>query len=62
MDRYLKERDAANVLNRKPATLRTWRVIGKGPVWVKDPEGAIHYKEADLKEWMDAERNHQQDA
>jgi hypothetical protein len=52
MDEYLTEREAADFLSRKPQTVRKWRVCGKGPKYLKDPNGRIRYSRFDLELWI----------
>ena len=54
----LKESDlvktpiAAGVLGKHEVTLRAWRVDGRGPPFIKDPDGAsVLYRVADLWSW-----------
>jgi predicted site-specific integrase-resolvase len=46
-DRLLTERQAADLLNVKVATLRRWRWAGKGPAFLK-VGGAVRYDPAEL--------------
>lgn len=54
---FLTEQEAAKVLNREASTLRVWRVRGIGPVYIKDPQGAIHYNKEDLETWVYSGQN-----
>ena len=55
--KFLTEQEAAEVLNRKPVTLRKWRMTGKGPKFIKDPEGGIHYEMEDIEMWVHSGQN-----
>jgi hypothetical protein len=45
---------AAGVLGKHEVTLRAWRVDGRGPPYIKDPDGvSVLYRVADLWVWCD---------
>ena len=48
MPRLLNEREAAQFLTLKVATLRRWRWSGSGPAFIK-LGGAVRYDPADLE-------------
>lgn len=48
-DQLLTENDAAQLLSISPRTLRNWRVIGDGPVYVRVSGRCIRYRFEDLK-------------
>ena len=52
----LTEDEVADLLNVKPATLRTWRALNKGPDWHVNPDSGrfIGYTQADLEDWVTA--------
>lgn len=50
--KYLTEEEAAAYLNRSVQTIRGWRWKNKGPQFIKDPMGAVHYRQEDLDQWM----------
>lgn len=52
---YLTEKQAADFLNIKPETLRTWRFKRKGPSYHKDGY-FIRYSISDLKAYMDGNK------
>jgi predicted DNA-binding transcriptional regulator AlpA len=49
---FLTETEAAPYLGFEPATLRIWRMKGKGPRYFK-LGGRIAYKRQDLDEWIE---------
>ena len=50
----VKTRVAAGVLGLHEVTLRAWRVDGRGPPYIKDPDGAsVLYLVAGLWGWCD---------
>jgi len=51
MQQLIKSPDAARKLGIKPGTLRAWRVIGKGPRYIKIG-CTVFYREADLINWL----------
>ena len=51
--KLLKEKQAAEMLQLKEATLRNWRLRGKGPQYSK-LGGAIRYREEDIIGWINA--------
>ena len=52
----MSEEDAADVIGVKPATLRTWRALNKGPDWIVNPDSGrfIGYTQQDLEDWVTA--------
>jgi excisionase family DNA binding protein len=52
----MNEREAAKRLGCKVSTLRKWRFLGKGPVYVQIGR-LVRYSEADLIAFMDAKGN-----
>ncbi len=53
INRLLREKEAAEILNVKVTTLRRWRWAGKGPRYRKIG-GAVRYSVEDLKSFIDA--------
>lgn len=53
--RYLSEDEAAQVLGKSPATLRTLRCRGKGPAYTKDG-GRVMYDRHDIEAHMSAHK------
>lgn len=47
LGRLLKDTEAAHRLGLEKQTMRNWRLLGKGPAWVK-MGSAVRYWEADL--------------
>lgn len=53
-DRLLNERQAGELLSLQPATLRTWRSLGRGPSYVVVGGRSVRYRLSTLLDWMDA--------
>lgn len=47
----MDEKQAASYVGQKPATLRQWRTLGKGPAYHKKGR-RVFYKKSDLDAWM----------
>jgi hypothetical protein len=56
-EKYYSEKEAAEFINRKPGTLRTWRSTKEpnAPIYIKDTKGKVAYRESDLIAWMEGE-------
>ncbi len=56
--RLLSEDEVADLLNVKPATLRTWRNRNKGPDWIANPDSGryLGYRQDDVETWVLAGR------
>jgi predicted DNA-binding transcriptional regulator AlpA len=52
----LKEHEVAELLVLKVATLRKWRKLGTGPIYLK-LGGAIRYEQESVKAFLDKCRN-----
>lgn len=52
--RLLTDREAAIVLRMKESTLRKWRLIQRGPVFIKLPTGGVRYPAERLEEFIRA--------
>jgi hypothetical protein len=50
----LREGPAGEYIDTPAATLRQWRYLGKGPRYVKLPNGGVRYRRADLDEFLAA--------
>lgn len=48
---FLNTFEAAEMLGVRPATVRTWRSLGKGPRFYKFNR-AVFYKAEDLEAWL----------
>jgi hypothetical protein len=48
---FMDEKQAASYIGQKPATLRQWRTLSKGPAYHKKGR-RIFYKKCDLDTWM----------
>jgi hypothetical protein len=53
MDKLLTTKEAADYLRTTPATLATWRCLGKGPEYTK-PGKCVCYKQSILDAWIEA--------
>ncbi|MEO1018095.1 MAG: helix-turn-helix domain-containing protein [Pseudomonadota bacterium] len=51
----LNEIEAASRIGRSPATLRSWRCRGRGPIYIKDG-GSVMYLLSDLDAYLDGLR------
>ena len=54
MDKLMNTEDAAEYLGVSPATMRAWRVRGKGPRFckpIKGKGGMVRYYKQDLDAW-----------
>ena len=52
----LKEQEVAGLLAVSPKTLRSWRVSGRGPEFLKMSGGAVRYMFDDIQNFVDASR------
>jgi predicted DNA-binding transcriptional regulator AlpA len=52
LDQMIRSPNAARMMGIIPGTLRAWRVIGKGPKYIK-VGCTVFYKESDIKAWLD---------
>lgn len=52
----LRDGDVAKALGMSVATIRRWRVIGRGPVWVKLEGGAVRYERGAFEAWLAAQK------
>ena len=53
--RLLNERETSQLLGCSVAALRKWRLLGKGPVYVK-VERLVRYSNADLETFLSSRR------
>ena len=53
MKQWMNERELAELLGFKPATMRKWRVYGEGPRWRK-VGGRVLYGGSDVQAFLDA--------
>ena len=51
-DRLLNEKDVANALNVKVATLRRWRWAGKPSKLGPTPQHTVRFVEAEVEQWL----------
>lgn len=49
----LKEQEAADLLKMSARTLQGWRMVGRGPAYVRAGR-SIRYRQADIVHWVDA--------
>ena len=59
--RTINERDAAQFVGFRPASLRAWRREGRGPAFLRiggaeRPRGSIRYQVSDLDAWLNLQR------
>ncbi|MEM6411419.1 MAG: helix-turn-helix domain-containing protein [Pseudomonadota bacterium] len=52
-ERLLHESEAARLLAVSPRTLRNWRTLGHGPVYVKISGRCVRYRQSDLVNFID---------
>jgi excisionase family DNA binding protein len=51
---YMTESETAEILGLSPATLRTWRCLGRGPRFAKVGR-SVRYRPADVHEWVESQ-------
>jgi predicted DNA-binding transcriptional regulator AlpA len=51
----LTEKQAAEFLGYSRSSLNQWRVLGKGPKFIKYKSRSVRYRKCDLIEWRDSE-------
>lgn len=52
MERFLKLREAAELLGLSPRTLRRWLREGNGPAFKRTPRDGVYlFRKSDLLEW-----------
>jgi len=54
-ERYLTRKEAAELLRRRPQTLRVWAMRGVGPPYIR-VNGLALYPEAALRGWLEERR------
>jgi len=58
-DHLLTSIQTAELIGIKPQTLRSWRLYGKGPTYVRlgdSPKARVGYFESDIFEWLSKRR------
>jgi len=50
-DQILPSPKVANLLGIKPGTLRAWRVLGKGPRFIRIG-GSVFYRVSEVESWL----------
>ena len=53
LENLLNERDVARVTGMSLASVRRWRLLRQGPVYIKIG-AAVRYRPADLTGWLDS--------
>jgi len=51
---YMTEAELAEMLSLSPATLRTWRCLGRGPRFAKVGR-SVRYRPADVHRWVESQ-------
>nr|WP_123670792.1 helix-turn-helix domain-containing protein [Actinocorallia herbida] len=49
---YLTVADVVSELGIARSTLYVWLATGRGPKFIRLPNGGIRFRESDLKEWL----------
>lgn len=55
MSDLLRADDVAKILGKKPVTLAKWRILRRGPPWIK-VGGAVMYRTEGVNRWLDQNR------
>lgn len=55
-ERLLTQEEAAAYLNLSPSTLNGWRVMRRGPAYLRLTPRCIRYRLADLRRWAESNR------
>ncbi len=58
-DHLLTSIQTAELIGIKPQTLRSWRLYGKGPQYVRlgdSPKARVGYFESDILDWLNARK------
>jgi excisionase family DNA binding protein len=50
----LTTEQTAKLLGLKPTTLEHWRIVRKGPAFVRVGPRCIRYRRSDLEEWVES--------
>ncbi len=53
IDTLLNQKDVERITGLKPSTLEQWRLVGKGPRWIKLGR-MVRYRESELHEYLNA--------
>ena len=56
LETLLNERDVARVTGLSLSTVRRWRLLGKGPSYVKVSDSAVRYHAQDLQRYLNSRR------
>ena len=51
---YINTKEAAELISMRPQTLRRWRSLGKGPIYIRlgGRNGKALYRLSDLEAWL----------
>lgn len=49
---FLTDVEVAEFLGLSVATVRRWRLLNQGPLWVRVSKSAIRYRQEDLLAWV----------
>ena len=55
-ENLLSESEVSKILGVKPRTLQQWRLLGKGPKYIRLSERMIRYSESDIRNWLDRQQ------
>lgn len=55
-NKYLTEAQVSEMTGLALSTLRNWRVLGKGPAYVKPGGTSVRYRKSDIEKFMEARR------
>ncbi len=52
-DELMTSPDAARFLKLEPQTLRSWRVQGRGPRYIRIAGTRVAYRRSELEQWLE---------
>lgn len=55
-EKYLTEKQVSEMTGLALSTLRNWRVLGRGPVYVKPGGTCVRYRLSDVQAFMESRR------
>jgi len=55
MEKLLNTREAAPLCGVEPHTLENWRLLGKGPAFIRAGRNVL-YEPSDIRQWRDSNR------
>lgn len=53
-DVLLTDEELAAMLKISLSMVQKWRVLGKGPAFIKIPGGSVRYRRSEVEAWLDA--------